>query len=372
MAVSLLAGAALAQAGLSNFQKTHTYANGQYSDVSTNDWFGTYVKTAFEYGLMNGRTADTFGASDYVKLSEVIAMAARLSSIYTSGKADFAAGTPWYQSYVDYAIENGIVAKGRFENLDAYATRYQVAEVFSAALPSSALTMINNIAVGQIPDVALDTQYQCVYNLYWAGVLTGKSAKGDFGPSENVKRSEVVAIVTRMADASLRVKFTIDPASAANGAVTSAAELLEAVNNARGTVSKAIDGYTSACAAITSYSAIVINDSDSAETKLEKGTLKASYLQSANSLLAKTDEYVQMAAQYAQNSATFCKANSKYVVAYEDLYNSYLGCLNADKYIKAVAGAPTSASTDLLAAKTLLAGCGEALSRAYNAIGAVK
>ena len=145
MTISLLSVSAFAQSGLSNFQKTLTYKSGQFGDVASGDWFSPNVDAAYEYGLMLGNTDGTFGAAANVKISEVVAMAAKLNSIYSTGSASFAASTPWYQTYVDYAVANGIISASRFENYDVYASRLQVAEILVAALPDTALPAINTI-----------------------------------------------------------------------------------------------------------------------------------------------------------------------------------------------------------------------------------
>ena len=48
-----------------------------------------------------------------------------------------------------------------------------------------------------------------VYLLYRAGVLTGSDSAGTFRPDSTIKRSEAAAIVTRMADPSLRQRITL-------------------------------------------------------------------------------------------------------------------------------------------------------------------
>lgn len=346
LTASLLATAAFAQGGLSYFQKTLTYKDGKFTDVAASDWFSMNVKAAYEYGLINGKTAKAFGASDNVTIAETITLAARLHSIYNNGKANFTEGTPWYQVYVDYAITNGIISNGRFEDYTAYATRLQFAEVFAAAFPSSALIAINNINAGDIPDVSLDSPYQSVYTLYNAGVLTGKTAAGNFCPSENILRSEMAAIVTRMANASLRVSFTIEKATP-SGTITSGVQLLEATNSARQSVALALESYN------TAYVFAGTNN-----------TMALAYL-------GKAKEYTTMAAQYAQNAAVFCKANSKYSTAYNDINNSSLGCIQSLEYIAAVAAAPASAPAKWEYASKLLSGSGEALSRAAETINAI-
>jgi hypothetical protein len=349
LTISLIATPAFAEAGMSNFKRTLSYTEGKYTDVSSSDWFSKNVADAYEYNLMQGMSENTFGASSYVRISEAVAMAARLHSIYTTGKADFSMSTPWYKSYVDYALANGIISERRFENYELYATRYQVAEIFAASMPSSELKAINNINIGDIPDVSLETPYQCVYTLYSAGVLTGKTDAGNFFPAENILRNEMAVVVTRMANAELRVKFSIN--TSPSEGIGSKAQLVTTVDNARQSIVLALERYIAAC---SGFSSPKLEDRMAAQIALEK-----SY------------EYALMATQHTMNAANYCKSNNKYSSAYDDLYNSYLGCIETAKYIKAVAAAPVASTTDWLSAKTLMNGCGEALSRAADTIKAI-
>jgi len=347
MTIYLLSTGALAQAGLTNFQKSNTYAQGKFTDVASTDWFVSNVRTAYEYNLMQGMSSNYFGADSYVTLAEVVTMAARLHSIYITGSASFASSTPWYQTYVDYAVANGIITKGRFEDYTISATRFQVAEIFAAALPEAALPAINKINVGQIPDVSLETSYAGIYLLYRAGVLTGKNAAGSFGPADKVLRKEVAAVVSRMAVASLRVNFTID--SSAAGSVTTVADLLRALDEARSFIQLAIKSYTSA-----EYYLLVTSSETAGFAALDSAS-----------------EYTQQAAQRAQGAAAFCKANSKYASVYDSVNTVYLGCIQASKLITAVAAAPLAASTDWDKVLTVLDACGETVSGAYTSVSAI-
>lgn len=91
----------------------------------------------------------------------------------------FATTTPWYQTYVDYAVANKIIASGKYKDYSAYATRYQFAEILAAALANAALTEINSININDNPDAALDSSYLGIYKLYRAGILTGETAAGN-------------------------------------------------------------------------------------------------------------------------------------------------------------------------------------------------
>jgi hypothetical protein len=205
--VTCLSGTALAAASFSNFTKTKTYVDGQFTDVS-NQWFAPYVQTAYEYGLINGKTPTTFEPQSNLKISEAIKLAACIHSIYYTGSATFTEGTPWYQQYVDYALNEGII-QAPFADYNAYATRSDFAVIFASALPDEALTALNVLGDNAIPDVSIKYTYgPAVYTLYRAGILTGSDTAGTFYPNSTITRDGVAAIAARMANPALRQKLT--------------------------------------------------------------------------------------------------------------------------------------------------------------------
>lgn len=209
LVAGLLPGTALAASdaaasGLGNFRRDGSYRAGTFNDVSADAWYAESVSAAYELGLMKGSGAGAFSPSGNVTVAEAVAMAARLHRRYSSGKDDFVQGSPWYQVYVDYALANGILSGSDFP--DGYGrniTRAQMAHLFAAALPEKELTAIN--AVASLPDVNVSTPYsKDIFLLYRAGVLTGNDEKGTFTPDTPISRSQVAAIIARMALPSLR------------------------------------------------------------------------------------------------------------------------------------------------------------------------
>ena len=212
MAASALPGIASA-AGLSNFQKSNTYTPGQFADVPAGSWYAAGVQSAYELGLMTGTSGTAFDPSGNLTLAETVVLAARLHSIYAGDGASFTGGATWYQPYVDYAIQNGIIASGAYSDYNATATRAQFASILAAALPGEALPAINTVA--SLPDVDANATYAAAaLKLYNAGILTGSDASGTFNPTSSIQRSEVATIVTRMADQSQRKTFTLSAAQA--------------------------------------------------------------------------------------------------------------------------------------------------------------
>jgi S1-C subfamily serine protease len=206
--VCVFPGTASAAGSLSNFSKVNTYTMGQFTDVK-DQWFASYVQTAYEYGLINGSSATTFSPENNLTIAEAIKLAACLHSIYNTGTASFSAGSPWYQPYVDYALQNGIISAA-YANYSTPASRADFALIFSKALPDEALSVINTIGPNAIPDVMSSYSYAAaVYKLYKAGILTGSDSAGNFFPNSFITRDAVAAIVTRMAIASYRQKLTL-------------------------------------------------------------------------------------------------------------------------------------------------------------------
>ena len=219
MAASALPGIASA-AGLSNFQKSNTYTPGQFADVPAGSWFAAGVQSAYELGLMTGTGANAFDPSGDLTLAETAVLAARIHSIYRGDGASFTGGPAWYQPYVDYAIQNGVIPSGAYSDYSATATRAQFASILAAALPSEALPAINTVTV--LPDVDANATYAAAaLKLYNAGILTGSDAAGTFNPESSIQRSEVATIVTRMADQSQRKTFTLSAAQTQAPAVSS-------------------------------------------------------------------------------------------------------------------------------------------------------
>jgi len=200
---------ASAAGGLGNFTRVNTYVSGQFTDVPPDAWYAPNVQLAYEYGLINGKSATAYEPGSNLTIAEAIKLAVCLNSIYQTGSAAFPGGDTWYRPYVDYALQNGIISAA-YPNYDAPATRAECAVIFAAALPAEALAPINTVEDGAIPDVPPGYSYApAVYLLYRAGVLTGSDLYGTFFPGNNIQRTEIAAIVTRMANAGFRKALTL-------------------------------------------------------------------------------------------------------------------------------------------------------------------
>ena len=193
------------------FVKTADYTPGRFNDVSSGAWYASEVQTAYELGLMNGTSADTFDPEGNVTVAQTLTVASRISSIYCD-KAIGEVNGEWYAPYLAYAKENGFLAVD-VSDPDRPATRAEVASVFAKALPQSYYTPQNDVA--GIPDVSEKQPYHdALLMLYRAGIVMGSDAFGDYRPFDDITRAEISTIICRAALPEKRLKKTLDKVSA--------------------------------------------------------------------------------------------------------------------------------------------------------------
>ncbi len=183
-----------------------------FDDVSAHDWFFNDVRTAYRNGLINGK-GTSYCPDDNMTYAEAIKIAACMHQLYRFKRVTLTNGTPnWYDSYVAYAADNGIIDFPVEGIADSNITRKEFVRIFHAALPREEYTEMNTVAENAIPDVMYDdgdVYSSLIYDFYRAGILVGSDG-GFFKPDNNIQRSEVAAILTRMFDKTARRAITLE------------------------------------------------------------------------------------------------------------------------------------------------------------------
>ena len=195
-----------------HFERRRVYRQDQFSDVPASQWFAKTVASAYELGLMQGTSSTTFYPGGDVTIAEAVTMAARVHSINATGTENFVQTGNWYQVYLDYAYQNGIISYDYYNSdVTQKATRAQFAEIFAGSLPAQSLSAINQVADDAVPDVKMSDSYAgSVYTLYRAGILTGSdSTRRFFNPQSHITRAEAATILSRMAESDNRVEFSL-------------------------------------------------------------------------------------------------------------------------------------------------------------------
>ena len=189
-------GTAAMAAGIENFAPNTQYGN--FTDVSKSDWYYESVRTANEYGLVKGNPDGSFNPDGSLTVAEAIVTADRIHMIYNTGEASLANGDPWYQTYVDYAIENDIIGKKDFDDYTRPVTRAEMAYIFSGAVPYDDFEEVNEPGNAIAPDIDGHKYEKAIKLLYQYGIVTGNDIYGTFTPDSNIKRSEMSALISRV------------------------------------------------------------------------------------------------------------------------------------------------------------------------------
>lgn len=203
---------------LDGFTASRTYSN-QFTDVPTNAWYYQSVKSAYELGLVNGSSANTYSPNKEVTVAELYAMASRIHAAYYGNEIQPVDGA-WFAPYVEYSQEylDGDSHDNAYSYSDGVlvanlpAARWYFACILYAAVDPGEFNQLNHVLSGSIEDIDVienEEVRDCIYTLYNAGILTGSDAYGTFHPDDGITRAEVAAIMARIIDPDQRKTFTL-------------------------------------------------------------------------------------------------------------------------------------------------------------------
>ena len=184
-----------------------------FRDVPASAWYYDAVKSAWKVHLIDGVTSTEFRPDENMTVAQAIKLAAVLHQLNYRSKVSLENGYPnWYSTYVDYAVNNGLIerAYGSYTaaQMNAAVTCAEFVHIFHAATDD--LCDMNTVTDNAIPDVKTGDAFAAeIYDFYRAGVLTGSDANGTFHPTDSIKRSEVAAILIRMYDSSARKSIAL-------------------------------------------------------------------------------------------------------------------------------------------------------------------
>lgn len=225
LAVSLtLPAAAYNPKNLVPQKRTYTTA---FTDTK-GTWCDEAVRTCYEAGLMDGKSATAFAPQDPLTYGQILVITARLSSLLSGGTGQFDApadGEAWYQPAVRYlssmlaqrqelseaadylqsflsSMENSYNYYLPMDVAAASCDRYDFVWFLAAVLPETALTAVNTITT--LPDSG-DPDVLRFYN---AGILTGSDEYGTFNGISLLNRGQAAAMLARIVDPAQRVTFT--------------------------------------------------------------------------------------------------------------------------------------------------------------------
>ena len=186
--------------------------NMPFVDVPVSAWYADAVRDAWANGLIDGVDAAHFEPDGSLTVAQAIKLAAALHQRIENGTVTLKNGSPWYRSYLEYAVEHGVIEESYLgysaAALNAPVQRAEFAHIlYGAAKPYAA---INEIGANALPDVKTGDRYADeIYALYRAGVLNGSDRSGTFYPTSLIRRSEAAAILIRAFDEEARKTLTL-------------------------------------------------------------------------------------------------------------------------------------------------------------------
>lgn len=148
IAASLAASVVLATGVHADFAKSKDYTDGMFTDVPSGEWYAASVKDAYEYGIMQGDSGTTFSPNGTLTIAEGVTIAARIYENLNAKAIPDASGE-WYAKYVNYAITNGFLKDGRYEDYERTIKRSEMAELLADVCGE--LPAINTVE--SLPDV---------------------------------------------------------------------------------------------------------------------------------------------------------------------------------------------------------------------------
>ena len=167
----------------------------QFADVTDDKWYYDEILEAKKLGLIEGVGDNKYNPEENVTLAEIIAMASRIKNSKGGINTELESSSvgKWYNSYITFAVNSGIIKTDDFEGFEENATRAEVAYIFS--------NLFGDVETGKntvIPDVNMNTEYcDSIHKMYALGILKGGS-DGSFRPEDKITRAEAAAILLRV------------------------------------------------------------------------------------------------------------------------------------------------------------------------------
>lgn len=158
-----------------------------FSDVASGSWYYTYVTDLTAAGVVGGYPDGTFNPNGATTAGEALKLILLASGFDKQEATD----GNWASGYLDYAVKQGYVEDGEITDLNEPISRALIAKIAAKALDVT--------STGFSPFADTDDVYATA--LYECGIITGShDALGEkvFLPDDNIKRSEISAIIWRI------------------------------------------------------------------------------------------------------------------------------------------------------------------------------
>ena len=168
-----------------------------FTDVPSSFWGYSYIKNLFDKKIVSGKSEKEFCPNDYVTRAEFTKML--VSSINISGNApasEFSdvSSNDWYYSFVNLAVANGII-QGMSEN--TFEPNRSISRQDASVMINRILKLEQTKEEPFSDDLSIaDYAKASVYALKENGIIQG--FEGCFNPVSNLTRAEAAVIISNL------------------------------------------------------------------------------------------------------------------------------------------------------------------------------
>jgi len=192
-----------------SFSVSSYAAEINFNDVKTTDWYYKNLQDLTQKNIVGGYTDGTFKPNNSLKFEEFV----KLVVVAVADKPiEMIQGQDWYQIYIDKAIESKYITEQQKsligQNIDRRAMAEIIYNVISNREDFNEYTAEEIIYLsGKLTDLTdTDTKTLTISGL---GIICGYP-DGTYKPNDSLKRSETVAVISRLIDKEQRLPVDFD------------------------------------------------------------------------------------------------------------------------------------------------------------------
>jgi S-layer family protein len=191
------------------FSFSASAAEINFTDVKTDDWFYKNLQELTEKNIISGYMDSTFKPGNTLKFEEFIKMlVVAVEEELVSQKGEH----EWYQTYIDKAIESKYITEQQKLLIGLNIDRATMAEILYNVLSNTkGVEQFDTDKIEYLKTLFLDLSTDDIKTLTIAGMgLICGYPDGTYKPNDSLKRSETVAVISRLLDKDQRlpVDFT--------------------------------------------------------------------------------------------------------------------------------------------------------------------
>jgi len=180
-----------------------------FTDIEQKDWFYKNLQDLTQKDIVGGYPDGTFKPNDNLKFEEFIKM---VVVAVVDEPVNVSEGLLWYQSYINIALENNYIDKLMLLNIGQNIDRATMAEVLYNVLSNTKdLEQFDTEKMDYLKKLFSDLSKDDTKTLTIAGMgLICGYPDGTYKPNDSLKRSETVAVISRLIDKEQRLPVDFD------------------------------------------------------------------------------------------------------------------------------------------------------------------